>query len=91
MADLATLDKTFHFLMSRMVETGQAPHYTEVATSLGCDAEEGRITLHELAALGAGTPRLLPDTDLVAVVPPLSSIPTQYRVTVEEQRKWFAQ
>ncbi|HIJ54724.1 MAG TPA: hypothetical protein HPQ03_01225 [Deltaproteobacteria bacterium] len=29
------LDKTFHFIINRMVETGQAPFYTEIAQSLG--------------------------------------------------------
>ena len=24
-------DKTFHIIMRRMVETGQAPHFTEIA------------------------------------------------------------
>ena len=27
---LATLNKTYHFITMRMVETGQAPHYTEI-------------------------------------------------------------
>lgn len=31
---LATLNKTYHFITMRMVETGQAPHYTEIAKEL---------------------------------------------------------
>ena len=29
------LDDTFHFILRRMIETGQAPHYTEIAAELG--------------------------------------------------------
>ena len=32
MANPTDLDRTFHFIMKRMVETGQAPHYTEIAS-----------------------------------------------------------
>ena len=35
MAEPITLDKTFHLIMKKMVETGQAPHYTELAKELG--------------------------------------------------------
>jgi len=35
------LDKAFHVIMKRMVETGQAPFYTELASSLGLAVEEG--------------------------------------------------
>jgi len=36
------LDRTFHFIMKRMVESGQAPHYTEIASEFGTPMEEGR-------------------------------------------------
>jgi len=29
------VDRTFHIIMRRMVETGQAPHFTEIAADLG--------------------------------------------------------
>ena len=90
MTDLATLDKAFHFIMSTMVETGVAPHYSEMAVALDCSIEEGRQTLHDLMA--AGFPAWLhPNTDWIASFPPLSNIPTQYRITVDGQQKWFAQ
>ena len=46
------LDKAFHAIMKRMVETGQAPVYTELASELGRSVEEGRKTLHDLFAAG---------------------------------------
>ena len=35
-------DRTFHIIIRRMVETGQAPHFTEIAADLGVSMEEGR-------------------------------------------------
>ena len=32
MSESGTMDKTFHIIMKRLVDTGQAPHYTEIAT-----------------------------------------------------------
>lgn len=42
MSEPSMLDKTFHIIMKRMVETGQAPFYTEIAAELGVSVEEGR-------------------------------------------------
>jgi len=84
------LEKTFHTIMSRMVETGQAPHYTEIAAELGVPVEEGRKALHELFA--AGVPGwLFPNTVLIASFAPFNNLPTQYRITIDGQQKWFGQ
>ena len=32
MSESAQLDKTFQIIMKRMMETGQAPHFTEIAS-----------------------------------------------------------
>ena len=53
------LDKAFHVIMKRMVETGQAPFYTELASSLGLAVEEGRNAkwgLYDLPLFGGLTP-----------------------------------
>jgi len=84
------LDRTFHIIMSRMVETGQAPHYTEIAAELSVSVEEGRKCLHELFA--AGIPGwLFPNTDLIASFAPFNNLPTQYRISIDGQQKWFGQ
>ena len=35
------LDRVFQIIMRRMMETGQAPHYTEIAAELEVPVEEG--------------------------------------------------
>jgi hypothetical protein len=90
MSEPSKLEKTFHVIMSRMVGTGQAPHYTEIAAELGIPVEEGRKALHEL--FGAGIPGwLFPNTDLIASFAPFNNLPTQYRITIDGQQKWFGQ
>ena len=90
MNEPSKLERTFHFIMSRMVETGQAPHYTEIAAELDVPVEEGRKALHEL--FSAGIPGwLFPNTDLITSFAPFNNLPTQYRITIDGQQKWFGQ
>lgn len=86
----AHLDETYHYIISVLVERGQALHFTEIAARFGIPVEEGRRRLHELMA--ARLPNwLFPETDLVASFAPFNNLPTQYRITVDGEQKWFAQ
>jgi len=90
MSDLKMLDRVFNLIMKKMVQTGQAPHYTEIASELGMPMEEGRKVLRELFA--AGVPGwLFPETDHITSFAPFNNLPTQYRITIEGQQKWFGQ
>ncbi len=90
MDEPTALERTFQIIMERMVETGQAPHYTEIATEMGVSVEEGRKALHDL--FSAGVPGwLFPNTDLIASFAPFNNLPTQYRITIDGQQKWFGQ
>jgi hypothetical protein len=89
MAETALLDRAFHSIMMRLVETGQAPHYTELAAELGLPVEEGRQTVHDLIATGIPA-WVHPGTDYIVSFAPFHSLPTQYAITVEGQRNWFA-
>ena len=90
MSEPSALDKTFHIIIKRMVKTGQAPHYTELAVELGVSPEEGRKALHDL--FSAGIPGwLFPNTDFITSFAPFNNLPTQFRITIEGQQKWFGQ
>lgn len=90
MSEPTILDRVFHIIMQRMVETGQAPHYTEIAKEMGISMEEGKNLLRDL--FSSGVPGwLYPDTDYIASFAPFNNLPTQYRITVEGQQKWFGQ
>ena len=90
MAEPTLLDRTFQVIMKRMVDTGQAPHYTELASELGLSVEEGRKALHDMFA--AGVPGwVYPNTDYIVSFAPFNNLPTQYRITIDGQQKWFGQ
>ena len=90
MSEPSELDRAYQTIMKRMVETGQAPYYTELAADLGVTPDEGRKVLHEL--FSAGIPGwLFPNTDYITSFAPFNHLPTQYRLTIEGQQKWFGQ
>jgi Alkylmercury lyase len=90
MADPELMDRAFHRIMRELVETGRAPHYAELARALGLSVDAGRrLLLDVVQAYPIGW--LHPETDYIASFPPLNNLPTQYRVTVRGEQKWFAQ
>ena len=90
MSESNHLDRIFQIIMKRMMETGQAPHYTEIASEMDVPLEEGRKALHEL--FSPGFPGwLFPNPDYISSFPPFSNLPTQYRISIDGEQKWFAQ
>ncbi len=57
-------DRTYNFILTKIVETAQAPHYTEIATALGVPMEEGRKVLHDLFSQRIAA-WLFPGTDYI--------------------------
>lgn len=86
MNDTNTLDRVHYMILKQMAESGQAPHYTEIAAELGVSPEEGRQALHRLFASGVYG-WLYPKTDLIASYAPFNNQPTQFRVTVEGEQQ----
>ena len=90
MSEPTILDKAYNAIMRRMVQTGQAPFYTELAKELGLSVKEGRKILHDL--FSAGIPGwLFPRTDHIVSFAPFNNLPTHYRITINGQQKWFGQ
>ena len=90
MPDARRLDAVFTRIMRALVDTGHAPHYAELARDLGLTVPEGRQALLDvMQAYPIGW--LHPETDYIASFPPLNNLPTQYRVSVGGEQKWFAQ
>jgi hypothetical protein len=88
--DTIELDEAFTVIMKRMIVTGQAPHYTELANELGVPVERGRQLVAGIMA--AGVPGWThPGTEYIASFPPFNNQPTQYRVHVDGEQRWFAQ
>ena len=88
---MTRLDETYRIVLDRLVETGQAPHYTEIAGALGIPVEEGREALADLMDAKIPGCWLFPETDYIASFAPFSNLPTQYRITIDGHQKWFGQ
>jgi hypothetical protein len=91
MSSPTLLDRVYHAILTRMVQSGQAPHYTELAAELKIPVEEAREALHGLMSAGVPGIWLFPDTDYISSFAPFSNLPTQYRITVDEEQRWFGQ
>ena len=91
MAEPTLLDRTFSIIRDRMIETGQAPHYTEIAAKLGVSPREGRAALHKLFSARGFPGWLYPKGDTVVSFAPFNNLPTQYRLTIDGEQKWFGQ
>ncbi len=91
MVEKDQLDRTYHYIMSTFVETGHAPHYTEVANKFGVKPDEGRKLLHDLIDTHVMPMWLYPGTDLIVSFAPFNNLPNQYRISVDGQQKWFGQ
>jgi hypothetical protein len=90
MSDLSQAERTYSFILKCLIETGQAPFYTEIAADLGVSLEEGRKALHALLKLGTAA-WVYPNTDYIVSFSPFSNLPTQYRITIDGYQKWFGQ
>ena len=90
MGETVSFDKIHQIIMKRMVDTGQAPHYAEIAKELGVAPEKGRKALHDFFTVW-GYGWLYPNTDYIASFAPFNNLPTQYRITIDGQQKWFGQ
>ena len=91
MSEPAMMNRAFHVIMKQMVESGQAPFYAELASEFGLSVEDGRKVLHDLFSTPGMPGWLYPRTDLIVSFAPFNSLPTQYRITIDGQQKWFGQ
>lgn len=85
----AHLDQAYASIMTAMVETGTAPHFTDVARDTGVSMEDGKAIVHRLMAVTPGWAH--PGTDYIASFPPFNVQPTQYRISVDGKDGWYGQ
>ncbi len=89
MADLELMDRGYGAIMRRIVTTAEAPHFTELAAELDIEIAEARDLIHDLVGVTPGWTH--PGTDYLASFPPFNLQPTQYRVTIDGEQRWYAQ
>ncbi len=91
MSNPSELNQTFHIIIEKMIATGQAPQYREIATELGVSPEEGRKTLRKLFSTLGFPGWLDPRSDDVVSFAPFNNVPTNYRLTIDSIQKWYGQ
>jgi len=86
---LAELDEAYETLMSEVVRTGVVPHYAELSALIEISPNEALGRIQKIVELTPGW--MHPGTDYIASFPPFNNQPTQYRISVDGEQKWFAQ
>ena len=91
MAEVETLNRTYQTIMTSFIQTGRAPHFTEVGRTLGLPLEEARQTVRELVELGLPGIWQHPNTDYIESFAPFANLPTQYLIEVDGAQRWYGQ
>ena len=90
MEESMLVQRAYTDVLNHFIKTGRAPHYTELAASLGLRPEEARQVQHK-AANSAVACWFAKDTDYVESWAPFSNVPTHYLVTIGGDQKWYGQ
>ena len=91
MASQELLDRAFYSIMQRFINTGQGLHFTELAADVGLQVDESRDLIRKLVSTPGVPGWLHPETDYLVSFAPFNNLPTQYRITVDGEQKWFGQ
>ena len=90
MTEASLVQRAYTMVLKHFMQTGRAPHYTELAEALGVTTDEANRLQREAAQASVGC-WLVEGTDYIESWAPFSNIPTQYLLTIEGQQKWYGQ
>ena len=77
-------------ILNHFIATGRAPHYTELAETLGISPEDAR-QLQRQAAASTLACWFIRDTDYIESWAPFSNVPTHHLISVDGEQKWYGQ
>jgi hypothetical protein len=90
MQEKISVQRAYTAVVEHFMKNGRAPHYTELAATLGLSPEDARQVQHR-AAESAIACWFVKDTDYVESWAPFSNVPTHYLVTIKGEQKWYGQ
>jgi hypothetical protein len=90
MEETAQVQQAYTAVVEHFVKAGRAPHYTELAATLGLRPDEAR-ELQRKAAGASIACWFVKETDYAESWAPFSNVPTQYLVTIKGDQKWYGQ
>lgn len=83
---------TYRAVLDHFVQHGRAPHYSELARTLGVPLDDARELQRETADAGpVGGCWMAHDTDYIESWAPFSNVPSHFRISVDGQQRWFGQ
>jgi hypothetical protein len=89
MADPQELQNVHQCVLRHFIETGCAPHFTEMPEKLGVDLHRARQLIKEtIDESPFSFAWLVPDTDYIAAWAPFSNIPNHNLISVDGVQKW---
>ncbi len=87
MAEAPLVQRAYTTIIEHFVKSGRAPHFTELAETLGLAPDEARDLQREAAQVGLGL--LVEGTDYIQSWAPFSNVPTHHLLTIEGEQKWY--
>ena len=90
MEETTLVQRAYTAVVEHFIKSGRAPHYTELAVTLGLPPEEAR-RLQRKAAASSLACWFVKDTDYIESWAPFSNVPTHYLVTIKGEQKWYGQ
>jgi hypothetical protein len=85
------LQTTYTTILQHFIDTGRAPHYTELAEIFSILPDEARELQREAAEASVFGCWMSHDTDFIESWAPFSNVPTHHLITVDGEQKWYAQ
>ena len=90
MAEQDVVQRAYTSTPEHFIATGRAPHFTDLAATLGLTPPEAKDAQRKAAEAVVGC-WMSHDTDYVGSWAPFSNIPTQYQITIDGEQKWYGQ
>jgi hypothetical protein len=79
-------------ILEHFIQNGRAPHYTELAVTLGLIPDRARELQREVVgAFPAGGSWMSHDTDYIESWAPFSNVPTHHLISVDGDQRWYGQ
>jgi hypothetical protein len=92
MTDVALVQVAYTTILKHFITHRRAPHYTELAKTLGIPLHDARNLVKEAAeAAPVASCWLSHDTDYIESWAPFSNVPTHNYIYVDGEGPWFGQ
>ena len=90
MPDIPSVQQIYTTVLQHFINTGRAPHFTELAFTMNIDPDQAKSLQHAAADAGVGS-WFINGADYVECWAPFSNVPTHHLIEVNAEQKWYGQ